>query len=55
MNNKGTAVRQIAEWGMQGVQSSFARLKEKIKFEEQGEHKVILYLMVYLYNLELLK
>ncbi len=49
VNNEATAVWQMAEWGMRGIQSSFPRLKEKVKFEEQGEWKIILYLMVYLY------
>jgi len=34
----------MAEWGMHDFQSSFPRLKEKIKFEEQGERKIIFYL-----------
>ncbi len=49
MKNEATAVQKMAEWGMQGFQSSFPRLKEKIKYDEQGEQKIMLYLMVYLY------
>jgi hypothetical protein len=55
VNNEATAVRQMAEWGMRGFQSSFPRLKEKIKFEERGERKVMLHLMVHLYNYRVAK
>jgi len=34
LNNDATSVRQMAEWGMQGFQSSFPRLKEKLLYEE---------------------
>jgi hypothetical protein len=55
VNNEATAVRQMAEWGMRGFQSSFPRLKDKIKFEERGERKIMLNLMVYLYNYRVAK
>ena len=50
VNNEATAVRQMAEWGMRAFQGSFPRLKEKIRFEERGERKIMLNLMVLLYN-----
>jgi hypothetical protein len=50
VNNEAAAIRQMAEWGMQAFQGSFPRLKEKIRFEERGERKIRLNLMVLLYN-----
>jgi hypothetical protein len=35
---------------MRAFQGSFPRLKEKIRFEEIGERKIMLNLMVLLYN-----
>jgi DDE superfamily endonuclease len=55
VNNEATAVRQLSEWGMRGFQSSFPRLKEKIKYEERGERKIMLNLMVLLYNFRVSK
>jgi hypothetical protein len=55
LNNYATSVRQMAEWGMQGFQSSFPRLKEKILYEEKGEWKIMLNLMVLLYNFRVAK
>jgi hypothetical protein len=40
---------------MQGFQSSFPRLKEKILYEERGERKIMLDLMVLLYNFRVAK
>jgi len=39
---------------MRGFQSSFPRLKEKILYEERGERKIMLNLMVLQYNFRLL-
>ncbi len=47
-----TAMRQSAEWwGMHTFQSSMPHLKDRMKFEECGDHKVTLMMMVLLYNL----
>jgi len=43
-------LRQSAEWGMRAFQSSFPRLRDKIKFEDRGERLENLRLFVYLYN-----
>ena len=48
-----TSLRQSAEWGMRAVQSAFPWLKDKIKFEENGERKVTLLLACLLYNMRL--
>ena len=45
-----TSVRQLAEWGMRGLQGSFPRLKDRLVYEERGERKIILHLIVLLYN-----
>ena len=46
------AVRQLSEWGMRMIQGQFPRVKDKLRFEEWGERKVILRLMVHLYNFQ---
>ena len=46
-----TSMRQAAEWGMHGLRSSFPRLNDKIRFEESGERKIDMKLMVLLFNL----
>ena len=45
-----TSVRQLSEWGMRGLQGSFPRLKDRLKFEKRGERRVILQLVILLYN-----
>ena len=50
LNRQATSIRQLSEWGMRMVQGQFPRLKDALHFEENGEHKVILTLMVHLYN-----
>ncbi len=44
-------MRQSAEWGMQAFQSSMPHIKDWMKFETRGEHKVTLTMMILLYNL----
>ena len=44
-------MRQSAEWGMRAFQSSMPRIKDRMKFEEHGERKVTLTVMILLYNL----
>ncbi len=44
-------MRQSAEWGMRAFQSSMPRIKDRMKFEERGEHKMTLTVMILLYNL----
>jgi hypothetical protein len=40
----------MAEWGMRVFQGSLPWLKEKILFKERRERKIMLNLMVLLYN-----
>jgi DDE superfamily endonuclease len=45
-----TSVRQMAEWGMRGLQGSFPRLKDRLLYEDRGERKIIIHLVVLLFN-----
>lgn len=45
-----TSVRQLSEWGMRGLQASFPRLKDRMRYEEGGERRLIMRLIVFLYN-----
>ena len=47
-----TAMHQTAEWGMRGFQGSFPRLKDRLSYEELGEHKIIQQLCILLYNFQ---
>ena len=51
MNREATAMRQSAEWGMRAIQSSFPRLKDRFIYEEFVERRIILKMMILLYNL----
>ena len=39
-------LHQSAEWGMQAFQSSMPHIKERIDYEERGERKVTLSVMI---------
>ena len=41
-----TSMPQSAEWGMRAFQSSMPRMKDRMKFEERGEQKVTLTMMI---------
>jgi hypothetical protein len=51
-NRDATSVRQLSEWGMRQIQAKFPRLKDDMPYEEQGERKITLNLMVLLYNFQ---
>ena len=51
-NRASTSVRQLSEHGMRMLQGQNPRLKDRMQFEEFGERKVILNLMVLLYNFQ---
>jgi DDE superfamily endonuclease len=42
INNQATSMRKSAKWGMRSLQASFPRLKDRIKYEEHGERRIIL-------------
>ena len=46
-----TSMRQSAKWGMRAFQSSMPRINYRMKFEERGERKVTLTVMILLHNL----
>ena len=50
IHHAATSVRQLSEWGMRGLQASFPRLKDRLPYEEVGEWRIILRMIVLLYN-----
>ena len=50
LNRQATPIRQLSKWGMSMIEGSFPRLKYPLLFEEMGDRKVILRLMVHPYN-----
>ena len=48
---QATSMRQAAEWGMYGIQSSFPCLKDTFVYEETGERRIVMKMIVLLYNL----
>jgi hypothetical protein len=50
VNRQATSVRQLAEWGMHQLQAKFPRMADKIKYEENGERRLDISLMIRLYN-----
>jgi hypothetical protein len=47
-----TSIRQLSEWGMRMIQAQFPRVTKPIQYEVKGEHRVILHLIVLLYNFQ---
>ncbi len=45
-----TSMRQAAEWGMRALQSSFPRMQDRIVYEERGERRIMMKMMILLYN-----
>jgi len=48
---QATSMRQAAEWGMRGIQSSFPHLKDTFVYEETSERRIVMKMIVLLYNL----
>ena len=48
---QATSIRQSSEWGMRALQSSFPRMCDRLVFEQKGERRIALKMMIYLYNL----
>ena len=46
-----TSMRQSSEWGMRAFQASFPRLKDRITIEYRGQRKLMMKLLIHLYNL----
>lgn len=51
VNRDATSMRQAAEWGMRMIQSSFPRMKDRFVYEEYGERRVMMKMLLLLYNL----
>jgi hypothetical protein len=52
LNKQATSLRQLSEWGMRMIQGGFPRMKDPCILEETGERKIVLHLMVLLYNFQ---
>jgi hypothetical protein len=50
VNADATSMRQSAEWGMRSFQASFPRIKDRIVYEENGERRLLLKMLVLLFN-----
>eukprot|EP00536_Pseudo-nitzschia_multiseries_P003099 jgi/Psemu1/6958/gm1.6958_g len=50
LNAEATSLCQLSEWGMRMIQGKFVRLKDKLLLETFGDRKIILNLMMLLYN-----
>eukprot|EP00536_Pseudo-nitzschia_multiseries_P013783 jgi/Psemu1/36387/gm1.36387_g len=50
LNREATLLWQLSEWGMQMIQGQFPRLKDRLILEDFGDQKVILNVMMLLYN-----
>jgi hypothetical protein len=48
---QATSMRQSSEWGMRAMQSSFPRMCDRMAYEQKGERRIAIKMMVYLYNL----
>jgi hypothetical protein len=48
---QATSARQTAEWGMRMIQTSFPRLKDRFVYEERGERRITLKMLILLYNM----
>ena len=49
---EATSMRQSAEWGMHAFQASFPHVKDRIPFENKGQRKLMVKMMLLLYNLQ---
>ena len=48
---EATSMWQSAEWGMRAFQASFPRVKDRIEFESIGQRKLMMKVMILLFNL----
>ncbi len=48
---QATLARQTAEWGMRMFQTSFPWVKDRFIYEERGERRICLKMLVLLYNM----
>ena len=50
INRAATSIRQLSEWGMRMIQGQFPRVTDTLVFDEVGDRRVVLRLLVHLYN-----
>ena len=50
MNRAAISIRQLSEWGMRMIQGQFPRVTDTLIFVHSGDIRVILRLLVHLYN-----
>ena len=50
INREATSMRQSTKWGMRSLQESFPRLKDRFQYEEGGERKLMVKIMLLLFN-----
>lgn len=50
IKEEATSMRQTAEWGMCGFQASFPRVKDRMRFSDKGERRLIMKCLILLYN-----
>jgi hypothetical protein len=50
MTRDATSIRQLSEWGMRALQGSFPRIKDRIPYEERGERKFLIQLVILMNN-----
>jgi len=48
---EATSARQTVKWGMRMIQTSFPQLKDRFVYEERGEGRIYLKMMILLYNM----
>ena len=46
INRDATSVRQLSKWGVRMIQGKFPRIKDPIQYEEKGDRKIILRLLI---------
>ena len=51
-NRAATSIRQLSEWGMRMVQGQFPRVADTLIFDESGDRRVVMRIMVHLYNFQ---
>ncbi len=49
---QATSARQTAEWGMLAMPTSFPRMKDRFVYKERGEWRIVLKMLVILYNMQ---
>ena len=50
INRAETSIRQLSEWGLRMIQGKFPRVTDTLVFDDSGDKRVFLRLLVHLYN-----